>query len=245
MEKRGFIFSTSTAEVYNTADSGWTLTAWEFTEPEFIENYIDVPGRLDGPIDASTALTDGDPRYKQRKLTATFECSEGTRAEREGMITNMKQLLHGLSFSIEFPDYDDFQARGRVRVERIYNDNAHASVRMTAICEPWLYRNEETLVEIALEVGETKAVEIKNNGRRLIFPSVNINNVGTRLWGNGSGGLSYTPHSMGRYALDYDTEPLQLPDFFIWPGETFTLYCESDKTVGLHFIKLSYREAVL
>lgn len=54
MQKRGMILGT-----YDTAMDGWTLSAWKLSSPEYVSNIVEVPGRVDGPIDLSTALTGG------------------------------------------------------------------------------------------------------------------------------------------------------------------------------------------
>lgn len=253
MEKRGFIFSTSSTsmtEVYNTADingvgstdhpdyRGWTLTSWELSEPELLENYINVPGRLDGPIDASTALTDGDPRYGSRNLTATFEMSDFDRAERELLIRSMRNELDGYRRNIEPPDSPGYYLTGRVRVEKLYNDLAHASVRVTAVCEPWFYSNEEKEVNLTAKANEVQSQNITNNGRRLIIPTIAIVGGSVGLSGEGGGGLILSPHTLPSTSRSDGT--YQLPDFYILPWETFTL-----KYSGTGTIKLTYREATL
>jgi hypothetical protein len=232
MAKRGFKFGT-----YDTAEKGWTLTGWEFTEPELIENYITVPGRLDGPLDASAALTDGDVRYGSRKLTAVFECSEGTRAERDTLIREMRTRLDGDKIGIRFPDDSDHHAMGRLRIEKLYNDLAHASVRVTAICEPWLYRNSPT--NISLKPEDTPKTEsLINEGRRIVVPTVSVVVGPVTLLGEGDGGFQRRPHTMPYTTLSEGT--YQLPDFYINPLETFSL-----EYYGGGFLELSYREAIL
>ena len=59
MEKRTLILGE-----YNTAAHGlWTLNSWTLEEPELLTNMQPVPGRIKGPLDLSTALTDGRPSY--------------------------------------------------------------------------------------------------------------------------------------------------------------------------------------
>lgn len=237
MAKRGFKFGT-----YDTAEKGWTLTSWEFTEPELIENYITVPGRLDGPIDASTALTNGDPRYGTRKLTATFECSEDTRAERETLIIKMRISLDGLKCEeIRFPDLVSYYATGRIRVEKLYNDLAHASVRVTAICEPWLYFEGTRVFPLTAEANETLSEEITNKGRRRVTPTIDVLEGSVGLSGTGDGGLlgeDYA-HTLGYISLSTGT--YQLPDFYLLPYEKFTLTYSGACRIRL----LLYGEAIL
>lgn len=236
MEKRGFKFGE-----YDTAKLWWTLTSWTFTEPELIENYITVPGRLDGPLDASTALTNGDPRYGSRKLTATFECSEETREWRKELIFKMRNRLDGQKCDIYFPDLISYYATGRVRVEELYNDLAHASVRVTAICEPWLYFEGTRVVPLTAEANETLSEEITNKGRRRVTPTIDILEGSVGLSGTGDGGLlgeDYA-HTLGYIALSTGT--YQLPDFYLLPYEKFTLTYSGACRIRL----LLYGEAIL
>ncbi len=129
---------------YDTAVDGlWTLAACELSDAEVVTNYIDVPGRLDGPLDASTVLT-GDVTYKPRTLSLQLESSEGTRQEREARIDYMVNKLHGQRVKIWLPDDAAHYLVGRISVKKEYNNLAHAAVTVSAVCEPWRYENEET-----------------------------------------------------------------------------------------------------
>ena len=222
MEKRKLIIGT-----YDTALTGlWTLTGWDFSAPEYVQSFIDVPGRVDGPIDASTALTDGDPRYGQRTLSAIFESSEGTRLEREERIRTMQNLLDGWRLDITLPDDPTHHIKGRVRVEKIYNDMAHASIRVTATCDPWRYNNTDTVVALqATESAQTTA--LINSGRRAVSPHLTVLGGSVRLvFGEAS------------WVLDVGTYPA-LPDLFLTSGSFPLTYS------GTGSIILTYREAVL
>ena len=236
-----FIDPSGTTVLYNTATRGLTLTAWTLTEPKLIENYIDVPGRSDGPIDASTALTDGDPRYGTRELTATLECSEGTRAEREDLILRMKKILDGWEFTIQLPDYDDYRVRGRVRVERIYNDNAHASVRITAVCAPWLYAAEEKTISIDLN-DSAQEYHFSNTGRKLVAPTVVVTGADVTVygWQVNNPPFDSSKSSMSRRTVSAGT--YQWPEFYIFPSQSYHTVFSSE---GVSNVKITYREAVL
>ncbi len=221
MEKRKLIIGS-----YDTALTGlWTLTGWSLSDPELVESFIDVPGRIDGPLDASTALTDGDPRYGQRELVATFESSEGTRLEREDRIRTMRNWLDGWRLDITLPDDPTHHVKGRVHVERIYNDLAHASVSVTAKCDPWLYNNTDTVV--ALQATEaTQTATLINSGRRAVAPLLTV-----------SGGTVNLVFGMASWALGEGV--YQLPDLFLPQGSHPLTYS------GTGSILLTYREAVL
>jgi ribosome-binding factor A len=220
MEKRGLLIGN-----YDTAAAQWTLTEWKLSDPQKVTNFVDVPGRRKGPLDLSTALTDGDPIYGSRELTATFECSEGTRLEREEKISEMVNALDGWRVSIVLPDDPYRYITGSVSVARVYNDLAHASVIVTATCEPWRYNATETTVVLtAAEAATTRA--LLNSGRLAVVPMLQVS--------GGEVALTYGSHSWalspGVYAL---------PDLLLSHGESVITYR------GAGTLTITYREAVL
>lgn len=224
MQKRKLIIGT-----YDTALEGlWTLTGWTLGKAVANENYANVPGR-NGALDLSTVLTDGEAYYGSRELEATFESSEGTRLEREERINQMINKLDGWRFNITLPDDTLHYINGRVRVEKLYNDTAHASVRITATCDPWRYNNSETVVGLIATATEQTATLI-NNGRRSVVPIIKIT--------GGSATLKFTigtetqtwTKSAGEYILG---------DLYLKSGALPLIYS------GTGQITLTYREAVL
>ena len=220
---RKFIFGS-----YDTDVNGlWTLTEWELEPAQIITNYVDVPGRLKGPLDLSTALTDGEPRFGSRALVATFESSEGNRLARKSRIDTMVNWLSGWRMNIVLPDNPDHYLVGRVTVEPLYNDMAHASVQVTAVCEPWLYKNVETVVTLTAASTE-KTATLSNPGRLTVTPLLEITGTsasvlikfGTASWTLGPG-------------------TYQLPDLVLPQGDHLLTYS------GTGSVKLTYREAVL
>lgn len=219
MEKRGLLIGT-----YNTATQLWTLTSWSLSAPEYQQNFLTVPGR-DGSLDLTAALTDGEPVYKSRTLTATLECSEGTRLTREAAINTMVNWLDGWQQDIVLPDDPDHYITGRVSVEKNYNDPAHAAVTVTAVCAPWRYAND--LTTYTLTASETEqTVSLSNNGRRTVVPLLTVT--------GGTVDLSYGTATWSLGAGNY-----QLPDLVL-PQGGGTLTYSGTGTVGI-----TYREAVL
>lgn len=221
MEKRSIIFHT-----YDTAAHGWTLTGWELGPAEPKTKYLEKPNG-DGSWDLSTALTDGVMRYQNRTLKATFECSEGTRAERETLIRDLINGLDGLTMEIRLPDDDHHYIVGRPHFVREYNDLAHAKVSVTATCEPWKYA--DTLTMITLTATATpQVITLINRGRRALVPTLKAN--------GGSVHLAYgaatkeVPSNGGNY---------QWPDLLLIPGEHPVSY------YGSGSLLIWYREAVL
>lgn len=221
MEKRGLIIGS-----YRTvADGQWTLSKCELGKAPQIQNFIDVPGRRKGPLDMSTVLTDGDPIYGSRPFEAILESSEGTRMERENRINTMTNWLDGWRQEIILPDDPLHFVVGRVNVERLYNDLAHASVRVTATCEPWKYNVKET--EVILTPSETeKTVNLPNQGRLAVVPLLTITGGDVLLR---TAGLSWAL-SAGSYAL---------PDLLLLQGGKEITYS------GAGTLNFKYREAIL
>lgn len=219
---RKIIFGT-----YDTEQNGpWTLASWTLSAAEYQTNLVEVPGRH-GPLDLSTALTDGEPRYGSRTLTVHLERSDGTRLERETAINTMVNWLDGWRLDIRLPDDEGHYITGRVHVVKEYNDPAHAAVTVTAVCDPWRFSNYETVHRVTAAEA-TQIARLSNNGRRTVVPVVEITgeNASVLL---AFGGASWMLSS-GIY---------QLPDLVLPQGGADVTY---GGTGGVSF---TYREAVL
>lgn len=224
MQKRKILIGT-----YDTALEGlWTLTGWTLSNPQYKASFADIPGHS-GPLDLSTVLTDGEPSYNSRQFEATFESSEGTRLEREERINQMINRLDGLRFNIVLPDDPLHYINGRVSIEKLYNTPAHASVRVTAVCDPWRYNNTETVVGLIATQTEQTAILI-NRGRLSVVPSITVS--------NGSAMLKFTVGTETRtWTLTAGT--YIIADIYLKTGSAPLTYS------GTGQITLTYREAVL
>lgn len=223
MEKRKLIIGT-----YDTARDGpWTLSALSFPEPEYQANMVEIPGR-DGLLDLSTVLTNGEPRYGNRTLEATLECSDGTRADRTKQISAIINQLDGRRLQIVLPDDPTRYIEGRVRVETKYNDPAHAAVAVSAVCDPWRYNHHETVLRIdGTEAGALTV--LTNGGRRTVTPSVTI-----------SGDDASVVLSDGDYTWELTAGVYTLVDLVLTAGCRVPITCKGKGTAAF-----TYREAVL
>lgn len=220
MEKRRIIFGT-----YDTAAHGWTLTGWELSPAEQKTKYLEKPNG-DGAWDLSTALTDGIVRYQNRTLEATFECSEGTRREREATISEMINDLDGMKVDIRLPDDSLHYVTGRLHVVREYNDLAHAAVSVEAVCEPWKYATAETVVGVGVTEAQ-QHVTLRNKGRRAVVPILTVTGGKVLL---GYNGATMQLQEDGLY---------QWGDLLLTPGDHVLTYS------GAGRLTITYREAVL
>ena len=221
-KKRGMVFGE-----YDTAVEGWTLTEWSFEEPEAQTYYVDVPGRSAGPIDMSTALTNGDPRYQSRTLYAQFECSEGNRLTRNALISDMVNRLHGRRDDIILPDDEAHYVTGRLSVLTKYSDPAHASVTVEAVCDPWRYSKTDTQIELTVLNTESQVV-LSNSGRRVVSPEITVSGYGARVTlvhGSKSWTLTTGTHHLSGFSL---------------PTGNTVIHCS-----GYGTVTFTYREAIL
>lgn len=204
----------------------WTLSALKLTDPDYQSYFLEVKGR-DGPLDFSTVLTDGEPKYGSRTLTATLESSEGNRLERRERISRMINDLDGRRMDIQHPDFPEHYLTGRVQVKEVYNDLAHCAVEVTATCDPWLYAIAERAYVLTATADNQTAV-LANHGRRTLVPKVTVT----------GDGASFLIES-GAYSVALGPGTYDLPDLLLKTGNTPIMYS------GGGVARITYREAVL
>lgn len=228
MKKRGFILGD-----YDTAGRGWTLTGWNLSAAKRKEILVDKPGGH-GHWDLSTVLTDGEPVYEARTLTATLERSDGDRLSREAEIDDMVNTLDGRTLEILLPDAttsnlingSQTYLSGVVHVERLYNDPAHASVAVTAICDPWRYGAERVRpYDLSKYSAGVVTALLDNAGRAPVVPLVTVTDAAR---------LTYETLSWSLGPGSY-----RLPALVLRPGENRVTLS------GTGVVTFTYREGVL
>lgn len=216
---------------YDTAADGfWTLSRYKLTKGAQMQTFVSVPGRV-APLNLSTYLTDGQPYYDNANLEALLESSEGDRLERKLRIERMVSYLDGKTVHIIPPDDPDRYLVGCIQVYPEYNDLAHCAVRLSAVCDPWLYAAAETVVNLTA-TEEKQTAQLFNYGRLAVVPTVVTTGEVLIEYGTSSWALTEGEHI--------------LPALYLTPG---TLLGEP----GIHQLTYSgagtiivtYREAVL
>ena len=156
--------------LYDTAFNGpWTLTSYSLSAPERVTNYVTIPGR-DGEVDLSAAISD-EPQYKNRRLVALFENSDGKKADREALISDVMNRLNGRYFRIFTPDDAIRYLTGYVQVSVKYSDVNHCAIEISASVDPW--RESIDRVFFDVEASSTaKTIRLINNGGRRVIPSI-------------------------------------------------------------------------
>ena len=209
---------------YKTAEDGlFTLASCKITKASQVQTFVSVPGRF-APLDLSTTLTDGQPYYGSAKLDAVLESSEGTREERQERIEQMTNLLDGYTVTIIHPDHPRRYMVGRVQITKDYNDPVHCKVKVSAVCEPWLYSSMQTSVTVTA-AATAKTVTLVNSGRLASAPTLEV---------TGAVNLSYGVHSWALSAGVY-----QLPELYLTPGTHQVGYSGSGS------VTFTYKEGVL
>ena len=212
---------------YDTwVDWGLTLTSLELSTPEYKSCFVSVPGR-DGDLDLSTALSDGEPRYNNRELTATFELSTGTRESRLSIFSAILNALDGRRVNIILPDDAMHYIVGRVRVVIDYCGPAHGALTITGNCEPWRYATtDKSCTLTATRTG--KNATLINEGRRILAPTIVVSGASASVELT-SGERNWTL-AAGTYIL---------PDLQLRPGNNVITYR------GTGTMVVSWREAIL
>ena len=225
MEKRTLIMGG-----YDTASHNWTLSKCKITKAAQVQTLVNVPGRI-APLDFSTALTDGQPYYGTASLAATLECSEGNRDSRQSLINTLVNYVDGRRLNIVHPDHPEHYLSGRIQARQEYSDLAHCAVSISAVCDPWLYEAEETIVTLSATT-TAKEVSISIHGRMAVVPVVTVASAVTITFNGSTWSLSKGEHI--------------LPDLYLTPSEVPgepRIHKLTYTATGN--VTLTYREAVL
>lgn len=209
-------------EKHTAEDWGLILTAKKRNPPTPKYEKISIDGR-DGEIDLSRALT-GEIKYKNTDASYSFLLSKGTQAEREELLSEIINFIHGQILNIIEPDDQYHYIVGDCIVENVVNNKAYASFTVSADCEPYRYAIEETNRYISLTSSITDIV-ITNTGTKILIPTLTV---------NGSVNLTVGSSSVALSSGQYKLTSLKLK-----PGAT------TISVSGSGTLIVSYREAIL
>lgn len=150
----------------------WHLftTKLEIDPPEVKTNYIELGG-ANGTVDLTEALSER-PVYKDRKIVATFWTRRGDRQERERLLQQVTEAIHGRRMKIRVPDYPGGYFMGRITVKGIVRKNAYTEFSVEAVCDPWRYDNEETVRTYT--VNGAQEVALYNYGAATLCPDIAV-----------------------------------------------------------------------
>lgn len=217
--------------VYDTITSGpWTLTGYSLSAAERKTNFVSIPGR-DGEIDLAMSQTDGEPRYKNRTFTATLESSNGSRADREELINDLRNTVEGRYLQIMSPDDQEHYMQGYAHVAVEYNDLNHCRVILSAVVAPWREALDEVYAEL-MPTNSAQYIYMENRGGRAAAPAFVV-------WGTGSVTLTWGYSSS--VTINADDEEVTLTDLMMRYKDTLRIAYTGDA----QHVSYRYREAIL
>lgn len=119
-------------------DLGVILEQFTISPPEPKTYKVEITG-ADGSIDLSEALTNGDIKYKNRKLTFTFSML-GDDRKILSAYTKLMDALHGRRFEhIVLSDDAGYYYTGRVTAEKLTAEALKGTITVQCDVEPYKY----------------------------------------------------------------------------------------------------------
>ena len=209
-------------DYHTVADWGLILSAKKINPPTPKIINVDIDGR-DGTLDLSRALTD-DIKFNDREASFSFLVTEGTQSDREYMIQNIINSIHGKRLKIIEPDFLDLYLIGECSVSNVFNDRAYGSFDVSAECEPFRYYIEEVNRVITASASKVDIV-LTNTGRKTVTPTVTV---------EGSVNLEF-----GESSVSLATGTYKLSNLLLKSGSTIVTVSGSGTVV------FTYREGVL
>lgn len=207
---------------HSAEDWGLILNSRKNTPPEPKYVKVSVDGR-DGDLNLSRALT-GDMRYSNREVSYGFVATDGSQVEREELISNIINEIHGQEIKIIEPDNPDLYLLGEVKVSNIQNNKAYATFEVSATCEPYRYFVNEVNRIINLTSTEANVV-LNNTGTKSIIPMLTV---------SGEVNIKYNDTS-----VSFSDGSFKLTSLVLRKGATVITVSGSGTLI------VSYREAIL
>lgn len=147
----------------NALTWGLILVSTEIDKPAPKTYFIDIPFG-DGAADLSVAS--GEVKYGMRNVVMKFKTFES--ATLETVMTTVANAIHGQKVRIKFDKDAGYYYYGRAVVE--YEKNGHlGEVTISALCEPYKYKNSLTTQE---EVISSSKTVVLVNDRKRAFPKI-------------------------------------------------------------------------
>lgn len=208
---------------YHTADD-WNLilNSKKINPPNPKYVKVTVDGR-DGELNLSRALTD-DIKYSNREANFTFLVTEGKESDRNELINEIVNLIHGKELQIIEPDDEDYYLLGECSISDIVNSKGYGSFKVKATCEP--YRYSVTEINRVITASSTPVeVILSNTGRKTLTPTITV---------SGSVSLKF-----GSTSAVLDKGTYKLPSLLLKTGTTIVTVS------GSGTVTFSYREAII
>ena len=136
---------TNTSGVKKNTWADWRLIPSSppvISPPEVYTNYVDIPGRPEGPIDLSEALT-GGPSYKNSSGSWEFIMDDEGYTRPEFYLM-LKKFLHGQRMKIELEEDPYHYYMGRTTISALRTGRSNSVITITYEISPVRYKTDGT-----------------------------------------------------------------------------------------------------
>lgn len=160
---------------------GIYLSSYSIGDAEPKEHYIDIPSG-DGSIDLTESLT-GDVTYSNRDFEATFTIKPPQK-DWLLLLAKINAFLNGRKRKIRVANEPGYYLLGRCKTT-FEKDGVVAFLTVTASCEPWRYKEQETIYNLTIPASGQLEVNCKNSRKR-VLPVITVSDEVTVVFGNKS-----------------------------------------------------------
>lgn len=174
------------------------LTAKSVTPPQAKTKYIDIDG-MSGTLDLTESLT-GEVTYNDRTVSASFLLTGGTYDERNRLLREIVNKLHGKKVKIIEPDDPTHYFLGRVTFKTLKNTLPYGEISLEAVCDPWRYLINESIRKVEVN-GQTINVVINNNGAKTLSPELTVTGTVDITFNNGNVSLPEGKYKISDFKL--------------------------------------------
>lgn len=164
-----------------------------FPEPKIYT--VDIDG-LNGAIDLTEALT-GETCYKNRTIDLAFWTDSGSRADRDRLRQRITYALHGKTVKMIEPDDPDHYFAGRIQLGEWSNKIPYATLKMSALCDPWRYAVNESVRQIT----GSGLVVINNQGIKTVCPEIAVSTAAVLQLNGDTYALNPGKHRNSKFKL--------------------------------------------
>lgn len=172
-------------DYHSYTDLDLILTSKTIGDAATKKESVSVPGS-DGELDLTEYF--GEPRFNNRELSFRFS-SIKSRGNQPAQYSAIENRLNGRKVKIVLDADPDYYYIGRLAVGNWTNEKCIGKVEIKADCEPWKYRNDETVIEKTVASGGTVTVALTNE-RKTITPKITTTGNVTVAWEGKSVSLS-------------------------------------------------------
>lgn len=141
-------------------------------------NLVDVPG-ADGSKDLS-AQPSGRVVYEDREITWTFALYPGENWDAKHR--QVSNALNGRYCRITLDTDPGYYYLGRLVVRKYKLDGLLRQITVGATCQPWIWKQDPTVVTTSLTAGAAYKTLTLRNGRKPVVPEIKVTTKTTILF---------------------------------------------------------------